>query len=184
MKYWVKPTIPRKFAVLACFLAMAGFFLVQATTIKERHPYYGQQVLAAQIMKQSLEILKEARLERGIPLDRELDPNETGLIGHEFTMITTSIGNLEAKRTSTNPSFAALLVRLFHEAGLEPGASVAIGASGSFPGLIVATLAACEAMDLKPLLFYSVGASMYGANIPEFTFIDMLDALHEDEVLP
>lgn len=184
MKHWVKPTIPRKFAVLACLLALVGLTLVQSTATKEKHPLYERQVLAAQIMEQSLDIIKAAKLERGLPIDRELDPNETGIIGQEFTMITTSIGNLEAKRTSTSPSFAALLVRLFYEAGLEPGASVAIGASGSFPGLIVATLAACEAMDLEPLLFYSVGASMYGANIPEFTFIDMLDALHGRDMLP
>jgi poly-gamma-glutamate system protein len=163
---------------------MVGLFLVQTTATKEKHPHYEQQVLAAQIMEQSLEVLREARFEKGLPIDRELDPNVTGLIGDEFTVITTSIGNLEAKRTSTNPSFAALLVRLFREAGLEPGASVAIGASGSFPGLILATLAACEAMEVEPLLFYSVGASMYGANIPEFTFIEMLHALHESGMLP
>ncbi len=61
---------------------------------------------------------------------------------------------------------------------------MAIGASGSFPGLIVATLAASEAMGLEPRLFYSVGASMYGANIPEFTFVDMLDAIHAHDLLP
>jgi poly-gamma-glutamate system protein len=184
MKHWVKPAIPRKCAILACLLALVGIFLVQTTATKEKHPYYEQQVLAAQIMEKSLEVLREARFEKGLPIDRELDPNATGLIGDEFTVITTSIGNLEAKRTSTNPSFAALLVRLFNEAGLEPGASVAIGASGSFPGLILATLAACEVMEAEPLLFYSVGASMYGANIPEFTFIDMLHALHESGMLP
>lgn len=184
MTHWVKPAIPRKFAILACLLALVGIFLVQTTATKEKHPHYEQQVLAAQIMEQSLGVLREARFEKGLPIDRELDPNATGLIGDEFTVITTSIGNLEAKRTSTNPSFAALLVRLFHEAGLEPGASVAIGASGSFPGLILATLAACEVMEVEPLLFYSVGASMYGANILEFTFIDMLHALHESGMLP
>ena len=184
MKHWVKPAIPRRYAMLACVLAMVGLFLVQTTATKEKHPYYKQQVLAAQTMGESLAVLREARVEKGLPIDRELDPNLTGIIGDEFSVITTSIGNLEAKRTSTSPSFAALMVRLFHEAGLEPGASVAIGASGSFPGLILSTLAACEAMELEPLLFYSVGASMYGANIPEFTLIAMLQALREQNILP
>lgn len=184
MRHWVKPTISRRSAVLACCLALVGLLLVQATATREKHPYYEQQVIAARIMEQSSLVLREAKVERGLPIDRELDPNETGLIGDEFTIITTSLGNLEAKRTSTSPSFAALMVRLFSEAGLKPGSSVAIGASGSFPGLIVATLAACEAMDLEPMLFYSVGASMYGANIPEFTFVDMLDALHAHDLLP
>ncbi len=179
MIHWMKPVMPRQYVVAACCLAIVGLFLVHITATNERPPYYKEQVLAAQLMQESLDIIRQEKLARNIPIDRLLDPNETGLIGEEFTEITTSLGNLESKRTSTNPSFAALLVRLFHEADLSPGATVAIGASGSFPGLIVATLAACQAMELKPLLFYSVGASMYGANIPGFTFIEMLDALHK-----
>ena len=178
----MRPTIPRKYVVAACCLAIVGLALVHGTATREKPPYYQEQVLAAELMQESLGTIREARLARSIPIDRALDPNETGLIGHEFTEITTSIGNLESKRTSTSPSFAALMVRLFHEANLRPGATVAVGASGSFPGLILATLAACEAMDLKPLIFYSVGASMYGANIPEFTFIEMLEALHEQDL--
>jgi poly-gamma-glutamate system protein len=48
---------------------------------------------------------------------------------------------------------------------------VAVGASGSFPGLIIATLAAAKAMRLLPLPIYSVGASQWGANEPEFTWL-------------
>jgi poly-gamma-glutamate system protein len=180
---WVKPTIPRTFVILACLLALVGVVLAQATIRRERHPYFEKQVRGAQLMEECLEVLREARTARGLTIDRELDPNLTGLIGQEFTAITTTIGNLEAKRTSTNPSFAALMVRLFYEADLRPGAKVAIGASGSFPGLILATLAACHAMELEPLLFYSVGASMYGANIPEFTFVEMLHTLREKGLL-
>jgi len=182
--HWVKPKIPLKYVVVTCVLALTGLLLVQGTMTKEQTPYYQEQVQAARIMQASFDVIGEARLERNIPIDESLDPNRTGLIGSQFTVITTSLGNLEAKRTSTNPSFAALLVRLFHEANLKPGASVAIGASGSFPGLIVATLAACKAMELESILFYSVGSSMYGANIPEFTFVQMLDVLNEDGILP
>ena len=184
MKQWVKPAIPFGFVVLACLIVLIGSYLVQETKWQEEHPKYEEQVLAAQIMEKSFAVLRDVRDEEGLPIDGGLDPNRTGLIGEEFTPITTSIGNLEAKRTSTSPAFAALLVRLFYEAGLEPGSTVAIGASGSFPGLILATLSACEAMDLRPLLFYSVGASMYGANVPEFTFVKMLQVLREREVLP
>lgn len=179
MIHWIRPKMESKYLVIAGVLVLAGLFLVQGTAVRVRHPSYEQQVLAARIMQDSLAVIRQARLELEIPLDLELDPNETGLIGERFTMITTSLGNLEAKRTSTSPAFAALLVRFFHEAGLEQGATVAIGASGSFPGLIVATLAACQAMDLEPLVFYSVGASQYGANIPGFTFLDMLQHLQE-----
>jgi len=184
MVQWIKPAVPRKYIVLACCMAVIGLLGVQSGATKVEHPLYEKQVLAAQIMMESLEVLQEARQQRGISIDREYDPNETGLIGGEFTIITTSVGSLEAKRTSTSPAFAALLVRLFQEAGLQAGDSAAIGASGSFPGLIIATLAACRALDLKPLLFYSVGSSMYGANIPEFTFIVMLEILREHNLLP
>ncbi len=91
---------------------------------------------------------------------------------------------MEAKRTATSPDFAALMVKYFNEAGLREGDVVAVGASGSFPSLIIATLAASRAMNLEPILIYSIGASMYGATIPEFTFIEMLDAIRAKGILP
>ena len=39
-------------------------------------------------------------------------------------------------------------------------------------------------MELQPLLIYSVGSSMYGANLPEFTFQEMLEALQKQQLLP
>lgn len=135
-------------------------------------------------MQESLEAIKALRLGKDIPIDRELDPNGIGIIGAEFSAITTSIGNPEAKRTSTNPSFAALMVKYFKEAGLEPGDAIAVGASGSFPALIVATLSACKALDLRPITIYSIGASTYGANIPDCTFVDMLAHLNSEGIIP
>ena len=98
--------------------------------------------------------------------------------------MTTSLGDVEAKRTSANPAFAALLVSYFQQAGLGRGDVVAVGASGSFPGLLLATLCASRALALEPVVIYSVGASMYGANLPGLTFVDMLARLREDGVLP
>ncbi|MCG8640285.1 MAG: poly-gamma-glutamate system protein, partial [Desulfobacterales bacterium] len=94
------------------------------------------------------------------------------------------IGNIEAKRTSTNYDFAALMVRYFSELDLKKGDVIAIGASGSFPALVVATLSAAKAMELQPVLIYSIGSSMYGANIPDFTLIQMLDILYQKDILP
>jgi len=131
-----------------------------------------------------LEAIKEERLKRNIPLNVGLDPNQTGIIGEEYTQLTTTLGNLEAKRTSTNPAFAALLLKYFKEANLKKGDVIAIGASGSFPALIVAALSAARVLELEPLLIYSVGSSEYGANIPEFTFVQMLDSLNEKNILP
>jgi len=94
------------------------------------------------------------------------------------------LGNLEAKRTSTNPAFAALLVKYFKEANLKKGDVIAIGASGSFPTLIVAVLSAARVLELEPLIIYSVGSSEYGANLPEFTFVEMLDSLNKKMSYP
>ena len=182
--------------VLAAALAVAGLSLAegsgQASLALRGGPgialaktaFYDRQVRAAEIMHNCALAIAEERTARGIRIDPELDPNGTGLIGAEFTAITTTLGVLEAKRTTTNPAFAALMVRYFREARLQPGDVVAVGASGSFPALILATLAACKALDLQPAVIYSVGASMYGANIPHFTFADMLALLDRRGLLP
>jgi poly-gamma-glutamate system protein len=135
-------------------------------------------------MARSLESIKALRLAKSLPLDRVLDPNETGIIGEEFTPLTTSLGDVAAKRTAANPAFAAVVVRYFAQAGLHPGDVVAVGGSGSFPAFMLATLCAARALDLKPIVIYSIGASMYGANLPGFTFVDMLAGLRADGVLP
>lgn len=146
--------------------------------------YVRDQIRAAEIMADCISVVGNARAELGIPIDPELDPNHTGLIGSDFTPLTTTVGVLEAKRTATNPEFAALMVKYFREAGLRQGDVVAVGASGSFPSLIIATLAAAKTLDLEPVVIYSIGASMYGATIPQFTFIDMLAAIRARGILP
>ncbi len=120
-----------------------------------------------------------AREAKGAAVDRAADVNGTGLIGVESSGLTTSLGDLEAKRTSANPDFAALLVRLFREAGAKRGDVVAVGASSSFPALVLATLAACRALELEPVVISSLGASQWGANDPAFSWLDMAGAVTE-----
>jgi poly-gamma-glutamate system protein len=147
-------------------------------------PAPDRQVAAARLMARSLASIRALRQAKGLPLDRTLDPNDTGIIGEEFTPLTTSLGEVEAKRTSANPAFAAVLVKYFEAAGLERGDVVAIGASGSFPALVLAALCAARVLELEPIVIYSIGASMYGANLPGFTFVDMLARLRSDGLLP
>jgi len=141
-------------------------------------------VEAARLMERSLVSIKALRLEKGLPIDPALDPNGTGIIGDEFSPLTTSVGEVEAKRTAANPAFAAVMVGYFRRAGLRPGDVVAVGASGSFPAFALATLSAAHALGLQPVVIYSVGSSMFGANIPGFTLIDMLARLRRDGLLP
>ena len=132
---------------------------------------------ASSLMAKASAALKECRERRGPGVDPEADPNGTGLIGVERSEITTSLGSVAAKRTTTNPDFAALVVALLHEAGVRRGDAVAVGASSSFPALVVATLSAAGAAGLEALVISSLGASEWGANLPGFHWMDMEDCL-------
>jgi poly-gamma-glutamate system protein len=136
-----------------------------------------EMIEAARLMDRAVAAIGDCRVGRGVPIDALADPNGTGLIGLERSAITTSAGRLEAKRTTTDPDFAALVVSLFREAGVRRGDVVAVGASSSFPALIVATLAAAKVMGVEPLIISSLGASEYGANVPGFAWIDMEDCV-------
>ena len=184
MNSWIKGKLSLIYLFWALIILLIGLLLIEQTKFTAKTPYYNEQVQAAKIMKSSLEVIKEERLKRAIPLNVGIDPNQTGVIGKEYTELTTTLGNLAAKRTSTNPAFAALLVKYFKEANLKKGDMIAIGASGSFPALIVAALSAARVLELEPLLIYSVGSSEYGANIPEFTFVQMLESLNKKNILP
>lgn len=181
---WIKSKLPLRYLVFFLLTVVAGLYVAEKTKIRAKYITFAQQIDAARIMKRSLEAIKAYREANHIPLDSEVDLNETGIIGEAFSDITTTLGNIEAKRTATNPAFAALMVRFFTEAGLKPQDVVAIGASGSFPSIILATLSATKVMQLRPLLIYSIGSSMYGANIPEFTFLDMLKVVNDKGLLP
>lgn len=172
-----------------CLMSMAGGNSSSARSRdRSAHPEPGAggtaEARAAALMVRSMEIVKALRLSLDLPIDPVLDPNGTGIIGAEFTPLTTSLGEVEAKRTSANPAFAALMVAYFREAGLQSGDVVAIGASGSFPALLLATLAAARVMDLEPIVIYSIGASMFGANLPGFTMVDMLSRVRDEGSLP
>ncbi len=140
-------------------------------------------VAAAELMEAATVAIRACRLALGVELSSD-DVNRTGFIGVRYSPLTTTLGDLAAKRTTTNPNMAALLVRLLYEAGAERGDAIAIGASGSFPALIVATLAAAHAMGLRPILICSLGASQWGANDPRFTWLEIEDCLVAAGVFP
>lgn len=141
--------------------------------IKIKSPYYSEMVEASEKMKIISTEIKNERIRRGITIDKNLDINETGLIGEEWSGITTTLGNLESKRTSTNPDFAALLVKLFKEKGLKKGDIIAANLSSSFPALNLSLIAAADTLGLEAVMVNSVGSSTYGGNIEDFTYLDM-----------
>ncbi len=165
-------------------LALCAFLVLKLSGPRLRGPGPQDERAAEALMARAEAVVRECRLERRIPIDPRTDPKATGLIGLTTSSITTSLGSLEAKRTTTNPAFAGLLVRLIREAGVRRGDVVAIGASSSFPALILATLSACRVLGVEPLVISSLGSSEYGANIPEFNWWDIEDCLNASGVLP
>ncbi len=170
-------------AILLLFALSLLFFLL-GRFVPEKEAEKERQLMkeASEIMSQAIKTLRECQEEKGISLERKTDPNQTAIIGLKFSPITTSLGHLEAKRTTTNPNLAGLVVYLLKQAGIEEGETVAVGASGSFPALIVAAFAAAKAMDLKPLVISSLGASQWGANRTDFHWLSMHQCLLEHGV--
>ncbi len=145
--------------------------------------YYQEKLLAAQLAQNALEVIKAKVIDMGIPIDRINDPNETGLIGIQYSPITTERGELDAKLTTTNPNFAALIVELIKTARLHRDDLVAVSLSGSFPALNISVLSALETLELKPVVVTSISSSMWGANYPQLTYLDMESTLNERTML-
>jgi len=168
--------------LLAVFLALS-YYTLEHTKVLEKDIYYDEKIKASMIMQDALKAIREERINRGIDIDKSMDINATGIIGLEYSPITTTLGSLEAKRTSTNPSFAAVIVDMMKELNLEKGDWIAVNFSGSFPALNIAVLSAAQALELNPIIMSSVGASTYGANIPEFNYIHMEELLYNKGIL-
>lgn len=131
-------------------------------------------------MLDAMTLLKETRMESSVFIDVENDPNETGLVGNQFSLITTDEGDLDAKLTTLDPNFAAAMVELFTRAGFEAGDTLAMMVTGSMPGSNIAVLIACEVMSITPIVISSVGASQWGANQPDFNWLDMEEILYDN----
>jgi len=148
--------------LLLLALGMAGlWYLATPGVLTTEEQSLWEKVHAAQ------QHLTLWRLNNGTATPLQNDPWKCGLIGVEWSGITTTLGELASKRTACNPAWAVQFRRWFHDLGLKPGYHIAIFSSGSFPGLLLNAIAAAEAMELKPLLIVSLGASTWGANHPD-----------------
>ncbi len=167
----------------AALAAVTAAALLAAGGVRtERTEYYDAQVQAARQLSACFEAVRGYKEQLGIPMAEE-DLHQTGMIGQSYTGITTTLGAVEAKRTAAWPDMGALCVRLLYEAGVRPGDTVGAGFSGSFPGLDLAVVAACESMGVELICISSVGASTYGANDPELTFPEMMWRLERDGLI-
>ena len=155
-------SIVTKGKLLLLAVVMAGlWYLAAPAVLTTEERVLWKKVHAAQ------QHLSQWREHNGSAASDESDPWNCGLIGVEWSGITTTLGDLSSKRTSCNPAWAVQFSRWFEELGLKPGDHIAIYSSGSFPALLLSSIAALEAMELKPLLIVSLGSSTWGANHPD-----------------
>jgi poly-gamma-glutamate system protein len=175
--------LPASAVLVAALGLWSVLFLVFLLFPQGRRASDGDEDLAVRLMARSLEAVRSCRIAAGVPVDPRTDLNRTGLVGVESSPITTSLGQIEAKRTAANPQFAGAVVRMFREAGVRPGDAVAVGASSSFPGFVVAVLCAAQALDLRALLVLSLGASNWGGNDPRWTGLETIACLDRGGVL-
>lgn len=178
----------KKFTLFGIVLfSILGYIVLDQTKVQGYTPYLATQHEAVDIMVEAMAHLTQEKQALGI-YDASLDPFQSGLIGTAWPSlfepsITTTLGTYEAKRISTNPNFAALMVRYFMDLKLREGDSVAINFSGSFPALNLAVMVAVEVMGLNPYVIASLGASTYGANQIDYTWVDMQASLVEAGIL-
>lgn len=163
-------------------LALLALITVENSKVDVKQKWYNEKLEAAQLSQLAANCIKNYRLEKGVFIDAINDPNQTALIGQEYTLISTDRGDIQSKLSSTNPNFAAVMVQFLLEAGLSKNDYVAVGLTGSFPALNISVMAALETLGLKPIIITSVGSSNFGANDPYFTWLDMENVLYKSNV--
>ena len=167
----------QRFILVLFFVSLIFFIFAKIFPFVDKTQQKAKMIEASEIMKKAMSTLSTCQEEKNQFIDKKFDINGTGLIGVENSLITTTLGSLEAKRTTTNPNIGALIVHLLYEAGVREGDAVAVGASGSFPALIIAVMSAAKAMGINPIIICSLSASQWGANRPNFHILSMLECL-------
>ena len=170
--------------VFLSLLSLVCFLIAINTRTINVSGSYEQKVQAAELMKKGMDVLKGSRMESGVFIDIENDPNETGLVGSPFSLITTDEGDLDSKLTTLDPNLSAGIVDLMVQLNLSSKDTVALLMTGSMPGANIAVLTACKALGIHPISITSVGASQWGANQVDFTWLDMEKILFENDLIP
>lgn len=181
--YWTHPKSSRTVVILTFLLAMGGVAATELIRDEPTATVRTQKAAAADLAQQMMQTIKTERERLGVEIDPKVDPAESGIIGLPSSIVTSNNGHLPAKQTSINPNFAAVLVEMLSQAGVEPGDTVAVGLSGSFPAMNICTCAALETMQCKPILVASAAGSQWGANLPDLMWVNMEKLLHDKELM-
>ena len=166
----------KKIVYIQCILIII-VYLLSMTYGYKKVEYFDDMIKAKINVEKLFENIKERKAELGIIMNEKLDINHTGMIGEEFTGMTTTMGDLDSKRLSTNSNFAAYFVKVFKEMKLTKDDIILVNMSSSFPGINLSVISALDTLGLNGILVNSIGASMYGANNEDFTFLEMEEYL-------
>ena len=127
-----------------------------------------QELRLMERVRSAQDVLYKWRTAGGSEFDSLADPHKTGLIGLEWSELSTTVGLLEAKRTACDPRWAVIIRRWMESLHVSEGDSVAIFTSSSFPGMALNAITALESLNVTPVLVVSLGSSVWGANDPLF----------------
>lgn len=159
--------------LLLAVLSLGGLFIVENNIIMRKDRWYNEKVEASELCLKATRTIKNFHYGNSKFINSFNDPNETGIIGNEYSAITSEQGSFSAKSTATNPNFAALAVHFLKKLDVKEGDCIAVGMTGSYPALNIAVFAAIKTLKLKPIIISSVSSSSWGANDPDFTWLDM-----------
>ncbi|GGI55736.1 poly-gamma-glutamate system protein [Winogradskyella haliclonae] len=175
----------RSTAVLSviAIITIVALVLVENLKSYKKQQYYYEKIEAAHLNRKLQKHLKQTFFKDEIIINNINDPNNTGLIGQQFTEITSGRGSLPIKLSTLNPNFSAMVVQQIKDAGLKKGDKVAMCFTGSFPALNMAVIAAVETLELRPVLITSVTSSSWGANDANLTWIDMQNELYKSKLV-
>jgi len=157
---------------LAC-LSLAAYAVAERSLRPGHAEAWRTKLRAVELMESAERTILAAKRERGVSVDPRNDPALSGVVGPEFTLLTTDRGAQASKSLAAHPNVAAAVTQMMLRAGVREGDLVAVGMTGSLPGLNLAVLSACRAIGAQPLIVTSAGSSMFGATDPEMTWLDM-----------
>ncbi|TWT54925.1 hypothetical protein Pla22_25790 [Rubripirellula amarantea] len=180
--YWRPKAVSRTGLVLIAFTALVGLIMVESVKVKRLQPHYEEKLAATELAAEAYDAISDARMRLGYEVDETMDLTLSGVLGVAMSDVTSLAGDVTAKRTAINPNFAAVTVQMLYDAGVEKGDVVAIGVSGSFPGINTCVYAAAETMGLEPIVIGSGAASQWGANLPDLLWLDMERILVEENL--
>ena len=170
----IRSNVVLLFVAVCC---MAGYYIVEENMIMHKEQWFEEKLAAANLSKEAALTLKNYYLGDVEFVDNINDPNETGLIGFEYSPITSERGSYSAKSSTTNPNYAAMMVQLLKGLKVKEGDTVAVAVTGSFPALNISVYAAMQTLKLHPIIITSVASSSWGANDPDFAWLDMEQVL-------